>query len=289
MDRMAEMTALSAKVAIVIVTHNSEKHIDKCLACVGEQTCPPSQVIVVDSGSADKGYLNKYLHRDRIQVVFGEDDIGFCRGNNLGLTKVNSDMDYLFFLNPDAFIAPDFLQQALAFMQAPQNAGCGAITGTTLGYCIQQDAPTGCYDTTGVFATWWGRWYDRAQGHKLDANQYQAIETIPAICGAVFFCRKTAADQVMLPEAELFDSRFYMYKEDIDLSLRLRRRGWQLKFLPALKAYHCRGWNRDRKSMPKKMRLYSAYNELRIHWRQKRAIPLAYSLLKYCAVKYLNV
>lgn len=174
-------------------------------------------------------------------------------------------------------------------MEAPSNTKVGALTGTTLGYCIDQDAPTGTYDTTGIFCTWWGRWFDRAQGEKHNPEAYSQIELIPAICGAVFFCRRSAAKEVMLAEEEIFDNGFYMYKEDIDLSLRLRKQGWDLAFLPELKAYHCRGWNRDRKSMPQKMRLHSAFNELKIHWRKKSPIPFLYSLMKYWAVRCLNI
>lgn len=282
------MLAISPKVAVVIVTHNSEKHIDKCITCVEEQTYAASQVIIVDSGSSRKDYLHKYSTLDGMEVVFGASDIGFCRGNNLGLSRVQSDVDYLFFLNPDAFLTPTFIQKAVEFMEDGNHARCGAITGTTLGYDMQQGAPTGLYDSTGVFRKWWGRWYDRAQAEAYRPQAFTCHESISAICGAVFFCRRSAANEVLLPGEELFDSRFYMYKEDIDLSLRLIRRGWQLMFVPQLVAYHCRGWNPHRQSMPKKMRLHSAYNELSIHLRQRSPIPILYSLMKYFAVKCFN-
>lgn len=277
------------RVAVIIVTHNSERHIAKCINCVAAQTHMPSQVIVVDSGSSERDYLLSYGSMQGTQVIFAGKDIGFCRGNNIGLKKVLPETDYIFFLNPDAFIPADYIAKAVAFMQDDKNLQCGAITGTTEGYCMDRDNPTGLYDTTGVFSTWWGRWFDRGQGQPVNVNLYNKIESIPAICGAVFFCRYAAAKSVMLPGEELFDNRFYMYKEDIDLSLRLKRQGWQLMFVPELLAYHCRGWNRHRRSMPKKMRLHSAYNELRIHWRQKSPIPLLYSTMKYWAVKCLNI
>lgn len=91
------MLNLKSNVAVIIVTHNSEKHIDKCLACVGEQKYSPSQVILVDSGSTDKSYLDKYVASDNIQVIFGENAIGFCRGNNLALSHVKPEVQYLFF------------------------------------------------------------------------------------------------------------------------------------------------------------------------------------------------
>lgn len=278
-----------ANVAVIIVTNNSEKHIAKCMSCVGAQSLPPAQVIIVDSGSKDRRYLKPYSGLKNVKVVFGGYGIGFCRANNLGLSKLRPDIDYLFFLNPDAFITPNYLQEAVSFMSDSANTRCGAITGTTLGYSMECDLPTGLYDTTGIFNKWWGRWYDRSQGQPYNPNAYTQVECIPAICGAVFFCRRKAAEEVMLPGGELFDSRFYMYKEDIDLSLRLKIRGWQLKFVPQLIAYHCRGWNPKRKCMPKKMRLHSARNELTIWRRQRAPLAILYSQFKYWAVKYLDV
>ncbi|MGZ3634157.1 MAG: glycosyltransferase family 2 protein [Parachlamydiaceae bacterium] len=278
----------STKVAVIIVTHNSEKHIDKCMDCLRTQTHLPTQIILVDSGSTDCDYLQKFASQNEAEILIGGTDIGFCKGNNLGLTKVLPDTDFLFFLNPDAFITPTFIQKAVDFMNKKENVHCGALTGTTLGYCIETDRPTGLYDTTGVFRTWWGHWYDRNQGAPHEPDAYSVPESIPAICGAVYFCRYAAAQKVMLSQHELFDNHFYMYKEDIDLSLRLKKQGWQLMFVPDLIAFHCRGWNPNRKKMAKKMRLHSAINELRIHSKQKAPIPLIYSLIKYCAVKCFN-
>ncbi len=286
---------INAKAAVIIVTHNSERHIHKCMDCLLAQTSAPKQIIIVDSGSTDCGYLQKYASLKEVELLTGNIDIGFCRGNNLGLARINEDIDYILFLNPDAFVMPSFIRKAMSFMEEKSHARCGALTGTTLGYSIEKNSPTGLYDTTGIFQSWWGRWYDRGQGQVRNPQKYATTEHIPAICGAVYFCRRKAIIEVMLPsisvnqEPELFDTRFYMYKEDIDLSLRLKKRGWTLMFVPEVVAFHCRGWNPDRKTMPKKMRMYSATNELRIQWRQKSPIPIIYSFFKYFAVKYLNI
>lgn len=277
-----------ASVALIIVTHNSEKYIDKCMACIAKQTHHPRQIILVDSGSANCDYLSSFNSNPSVQIVLAGKDVGFCLGNNIGLGKVLPETEFVFFLNPDAFLTPEYIAKAVEFMGDPNYHHCGALTGTTESYCMDADRPKELYDTTGVFSTWWGRWYDRGQQEPVNPRLYREIELIPAICGAVFFCRHSAIKTVMLSENQLFDNRFYMYKEDIDLSLRLRKKGWELLFVPELLAYHCRGWNRNRRSMPKKMRLHSAQNELRIHWRQKSLIPFFYSAMKYCAVKCFN-
>jgi N-acetylglucosaminyl-diphospho-decaprenol L-rhamnosyltransferase len=274
---------------IITVTNNSEKHLHKAMDCINRQTVRPTKVVLVDSGSHDLSYLAPYQKQSNVEVIIGEKGIGFCKGNNIGMAKVPAACDYVFFLNPDAFLTPTFLEYAAAFMEAPENARCGGLTSTVLGYDIQEDKPTGTYDTTGVFRTWYGKWYDRDQGSTYDKNRYKHMEKIPAICGAVFFCRKQALDQILVRQSEVFDNTFYMYKEDIDLSLRLRKKGWHLIFHPGITAYHCRGWQRDRSKMARKLRISSARNELRIHMRLKEPAPIAYSLLKYASVKLLDM
>ncbi len=271
-----------SKCSVIIVTHNSEKYIDKAVDSVKRQTAPAQKIIIVDSGSLDPSYLDKYKD---IKVAKYTGDVGFCKGNNYGMQYVDKNSEFVFFLNPDAILTDNFLEQAVNYMNKSENKRVGAITGTTLGYDIDKDQPTGLYDTTGIFQKWYGKWYDRAQGEAVDKNRYQTEDNIDAICGAVYFCRKDALDTIKLRKNEIFDSSFFMYKEDIDLSLRLQSKGWQIKFVPNLICYHCRGWAGDRSKMKRRYRLCSARNELRIN---NKPIPKLYSLVKYIAVKVFD-
>lgn len=282
------MTAATSKTSVVIVTHNSEKFIPHLIDSLERQTFAPHEIIFVDNCSADSSYLDPLERKPRVKVIRSEENIGFCRSNNLAMSHLSPESEYVFFLNPDAFLFRDFIEQATAFMDDPANQKVGAVTGTTYGYSIDKKQPTGCYDSTGIYQTWYGKWYDRAQGKNVDPKLFQAPEEIPAICGAVFFCRKKALIEVIKKGTEVFDNNFYMYKEDIDLSLRLRKKGWKLLFVPFLYCYHCRGWNPDRRAMPKKLRLCSARNELKVHIRNPSPIPALYSLTKYLAVQLFD-
>lgn len=275
--------------SVIMVTYNSQLHLPKAMECLEKQTRLPNEIVLVDTGSKNHDYLIPYQHNPRVKVVMAEKESGFCKGNNIGMAHVSKTSDYVFLLNPDAFLTEGYLEQAIAFMEKPEHAKCGALTGSTLGYDLAADCPTGKYDTTGIFKTWYGRWYDRSQGHFLQSDLFSTQEHVPAICGAVFFCRKRALEEVMLRGNEILDNTFYMYKEDIDLSLRLRSRGWDLLFLPNLVAYHCRGWKANRSKMPRKMRLCSARNEFRLQVRCFCFIGIVYSGIKIFCVKLLDL
>lgn len=276
------------KCAVIIVTHQSDLYLAKCLRCLFEQTFLPEQIIIVDSGSSSKNYLEKYEKEPLIKIIYCQKNVGFCQGNNIGMSHLKKGIDFILFLNPDAFLSASFLQDAVNEMEAKENQRIGVLSGILLGYDIALDQPTGKVDSTGIFRTFYGRWYDRDQGKDLALCRYHLNEKVPALCGALLFCRKLALEEVMLSPFEVMDKRFFMYKEDIDLSLRLQRKGWSLLFCPALEAYHCRGWKKDRKQVPKQLKMLSAKNEVLLYSRLRSPF-LFYSLLKYLTVKLFNV
>ena len=64
------------RVAVIIVTHNSQSVLPLCLASLETQTLKPKCIVIVDSGSADTGYLQQCCDVARIKVLF-EKNIGF--------------------------------------------------------------------------------------------------------------------------------------------------------------------------------------------------------------------
>jgi GT2 family glycosyltransferase len=180
----------------------------------------------------------------------------------------------------------------VAIMDDPANARVGALGGALLGFDIAAGQATGRWDSTGIFQTWYGKWYDRGQGAACEAlsGEPHSLERVPALCGALLFCRWSALQEVLLRGAEVFDGTFFMYKEDIDLSLRLRRKGWAVAFCGGLHCYHGRGW-KGRGKMSALSKFLSARNELRVCFRN-RGKGLVYSSLKFlfvCLVQSRNL
>jgi N-acetylglucosaminyl-diphospho-decaprenol L-rhamnosyltransferase len=272
------------KLSVIIVTHNSDAVLGRCIAALERQTVPPAVTVIVDSGSEDTAYLRPYQEQTGCTVLL-EKNIGFSKANNLGWQVVSQDADYILFLNPDAFPAPNSLELALAFLAENEKVGC--VSGRLLGFNAQQNQPTGRLDSTGVFRTWFGRWHDRDQGQP-DCGQHNLRERVPAICGAFLCCRKTALEAAALPGKAIFDPDFFLYKEDIELCLRLRKKGWQLMYLPEIRVHHCRGWQRDRQRIPYQLRLTAARSELLLY--KKHPSPyILWALAKYLLVRGLRL
>lgn len=270
---------MKAPLSVIIVTYNSELFLPRAMEALLQQTLLPDEIFIVDTGSQNPDYLEPY--RPHATILFDKKNAGFCSGNNLAYKHLSEKNSFVLLLNPDAFLEPHFIERAMMHMEEHPEAG--AITGQMHGFDIKTQQKSGLFDSTGIFSTWYGKWYDRDQGKPLHANLQQ--QEPEAICGALFFLRKKALGNTPF----IFDPSFYMYKEDIDLSLRIKKGGWKLLFFPDLVASHCRGWKADRKKMARIFRLASAKNELRVQWRKKQPFGLMYSSLKLFAVGLLDV
>lgn len=275
-------------VAILLVTYNSEPFMAKCIAAIDAQTVKPKLIQIVDTGSKNFEYLKPLSHRPDVQFMKAERDSGFCRGNNLGVRHLPEQIDLLILLNPDCFIPPEFIQKTISFME--EHPRCGAFSGILEKYDLTQNTNTGVLDSAGIERTWYGKWQDIGQGQPVSTVSLNSPHQLKALCGALFAIRREALKEVLFSSGDIFDPSFYMYKEDIDLSIRLAKNGWELWIDPTLIAYHCRGWNSQaRKAMPRKMRLASARNECVIQWKLKTPLPILYSTIKYLAVKGLDL
>lgn len=271
-------------ISVIIVTHDSQRVLGQCLTALQKQTVKPDSVSLVDSGSTDQQYLQQYKDTGMVSAVLFEKNIGFASANNVGYQKVNPLSDYVLFLNPDAFLTPDCLERTVTFLM--ENKGVGCVSGRLVGFDWKSQQATGRLDSSGVFRKWYGRWYDRGQGEP-DDKQYCTQEDVPAACGAFLFCRKKMLDQVALVEGVIFDPDFFLYKEDIELCLRIQKSDWRIVYLPDILVYHCRGWQK-RQQVSYQLRLTAAASELLLY--RKHPSPyILWALTKYVLVRWMRV
>jgi GT2 family glycosyltransferase len=272
---------------IIIVSHDSEAVLPLCLdslaACGSEVRCT-----LADSGSADRSFLEALVERYPfpLQLIFCG-NVGFAVANNRAFSEISADVaadDVVVFLNPDAFVDRDSLHDAVKALHSLPDVG---VAGGRLLGCNMAGELTGRLDSTGIFRRWYGRWYDRGQG-EVDSGQYMEGGEVPALCGAFMVCRPAALWDLWVEDSTLFDPSFFLYKEDIELSLRLRTRGWKLCYLPEVRVRHGRGWAEDRSVMPISRRVMAAENEVRLYLRHPSPY-IFWALAKYLLVRFGRV
>lgn len=268
-------------VAVIVVSHNSAPCLEQCLQSLLVQSVKATEIVVVDSGSDDISYLRTLSKKYSFQLCL-KNNIGFSRANNEGVSILSRSVDYILFLNPDVFLPESFIQSALRISE--KNPQAGIVSGKLLGYNLKEQQASGRIDSTGVQRRVYGRWIDRGQGEK-DLGQYNAPEEMTALCGALLFCRQKALQAF---GDSVFDSEFFLYKEDIELSIRMRKAGWKLLYHPSLIAYHCRGWQNDRSGMPFELRELAAKSEILLY-KKHPSLYMVWAVFKYLLVKVFRL
>ncbi|CAI0865171.1 glycosyltransferase family 2 protein [Serratia ficaria] len=275
---------MSNKCLVVVVTYNSEKHIQWCVSGL-DNINGDIEIRIVDSGSTNTEYLDNLVTTNKLSVI-KEENIGFVSGNNRALFDID-EFDWVLFLNPDARIESDCLENLLNFAARPEQKNVGVLTVPLVRYDIQAMKSLNIFDSVGIACNYYGRWYD------IKANEPQSeiegtFSQTEAICGAFMLTRVSALKQCVdskgLPG---FERSYFMYKEDIEMSQRFIKGGWTLGVYNECTAFHCRGWNASRKAVPYWAKWHSAINDVDVAKKYKwRALPLALSKLIW--VKYLE-
>ncbi len=214
----------SASVAVVIVNWNSGDDLRKCLSHLQTQTRLPEEIIVVDNSSSDQSLAGIEENFSKVRLIRLDQNTGFAHANNLAVGKVK-DCDWIAFLNPDAFAAPDWLENLLRAAESNPNF---SFFGSHMLRYGAEDELDGTGDVYHVSGLAWRR------DHGLSASKNQRVtEEIFAPCAAAAMIRK----DVFLA-AGGFDENFHSYLEDVDLAFRIRLRGQRCLYVADARVEH---------------------------------------------------
>lgn len=101
------------KVTVIIVNWNGGRFLQRCLAALQEQTVTPHEIILVDNASTD-GSLDIARDFPFVRILSQKENLGFARGNNVGVMSADIDSEWIALLNPDAFPDPRWLEELLS-------------------------------------------------------------------------------------------------------------------------------------------------------------------------------
>ncbi len=212
--------ASGATTAVILVAYNSGDTLLTCLdALLGPQRRehPPVYVSIIDNASApnDRALRTAKDRYPEITALPLRRNIGFGRAVNLAVSRLPAQISTIITLNPDT-LPPAHLSEMLTETLAvnPELGGVGA----TLTF---QRAPR-IIASAGVDVHRNGVAIDRYVGQHVDL-QAVALQAVAGISGGAAAWRRAAFEA-----AGGFADPFFMYLEDVDLSLRLRLAGWEL-------------------------------------------------------------
>ena len=219
------------KISVVIVNYNVKYYVGQCIDSVRRALRGiDSEIIVVDNHSRDGSvdYLSKI---EGVRIIESGHNLGFSKANNIAIRQ--STAEYVLMLNPDTIVAEDAIRMIIDFADShPQAGGIGVRMHNDWGTTARESrrglpSPmTSFYKIIGLSKRLpqhrkYGRYY-------MGWLPWDSPSRIEVVSGACFLVRRKALDEV-----GLMDEDYFMYGEDIDLSYRLLKGGWENWFVPA--------------------------------------------------------
>jgi GT2 family glycosyltransferase len=230
---------------IVILNWNTRDLLRDCLRSVlAARGNLALQVCVVDNASSDGSADMIRAEFPPVMLIESPRNDGYAAGNNLGLRALNFDLArtdgprYALLLNPDTVVPEAALAGMVEFMDAhPQCAVLGpklVLPTGELDLACRRSFPTpeiSFYRLTGLSRVFpKSRLFGRYNMTYLDPD----VETeVDSVVGACMLVRREAMTQ-----AGLLDENFFMYGEDLDWALRIKKFGWQVRYYPGVTVVH---------------------------------------------------
>jgi GT2 family glycosyltransferase len=294
--------------AIIIVNYNTRELLNHCLKSVyANRTGNRYHVIVVDNRSSDSSAESVSARFPQATLITSDRNGGFGYANNLALRWLAAETalpgddrrmgsipargpaqgeqpqqevpergsspftfpcDYVLFLNPDTVLPDNALEVTVDFMEEHRDAG---IMGPkvikldgSLDLACRRSFPT---PSSGLFKlVGFSRLFPKSRSfarYNLTYLSDDQTAEVDSVMGAYMLVRAEA-----LAQAGLYDERFFMYGEDLDLAFRVKERGWKVYYHPAVEVLHHKGAS-SRKQSERSIREF--YRAMHIFYRKHYA------------------
>ncbi len=213
------------KTTFIVVNYNGERSIERCLGAILNQSHRGFHILVIDNNSNDGSIeMIRRIKADSsadIELIINKENLGFAKAVNRGIEVASS--KYIALVNNDAILKNNWLEKMVNAAREDDKAGMFAskiyfMNGilNSVGHAVYRG-----------FAVMERGWFEKDEG------QYDHSVYVPGACAAAAFYRNELFDDI-----GLFDEDYFMYNEDVDLSLRALLMGWRIRYVPEAIAYH---------------------------------------------------
>lgn len=238
------MSNKETKVSVIIVNWNRKVDTLETLSALAKSNLEgvEAQIIVVDNASTDGSVeaIKKLLIKNfDLKIIRNSKNLAFAAGNNVGIRPaLDWGADFVLLVNNDLSVNKNTIVELLA--AARQFPRAGAIAPKIYfapGFEYQKK-----YKKDEVGKVLWYAGgdidWDNVLGSnhgvdEVDEGQYERTQETDFATGACVLYRAEA-----LREVGMFDEKFFLYLEDADLSMRLKKAGWSVLYFPGTEVWH---------------------------------------------------
>ena len=256
MEKTVSKKNLQPQISIIVVSYNTSDIIAMCLESLLAESSITREIFVVDNASTDGSAEFIKTNFPSVNGIFNEKNVGFAVANNQALPLCRG--KYVLFLNPDASLNPCAIENMIAYMNDNPQIG---LAGGNISY------PDGEPQWTVS---------DRYPGQKYASDELEQLPgSIACVIGAAMIIRSE-----LVKVTGGFDEDFFLYGEDQDLCLRIRKAGYEIGYADAATIIH-RGGSSVKSLSPSgiwEKKIIAEYIFYRKHYRPEtiRKISRAY-------------
>lgn len=203
------MAMTTNQATVAIPCYNGAAYIGRTIESVLHQSQPATEVLVIDDGSTDNS--RQIIAQYPVRLVAHEQNKGLATARNTAVSATTTNI--LIFVDVDAFADYHLVETLLSGYTGSQIAGVGG---------------QGIESNINSLADRWRRTH-ASQGH---GDKPKAVDYLYGLC--------MSYHTAVLQQIGGFDPIYRTNAEDVDMGLRLRAAGYQLRYLPEAKVYHQR-------------------------------------------------
>ncbi len=224
---------MRVRFGVVVVNWNTRDYLRSCLQSLREQQDAPSyQVVVVDNASADGSADMVAQDFPEVTLLAETTNHGYAKGNNIGAAAC--DAEWLLLLNPDVRLVEDALQQLEVFIKEhPDAAAIGGMLMNPDGSAQHSVRGLPAYGSLFLETTALARLCSCWDRYFLRQFDYSKAQEAQQPMGALLALR---ADK--FAKMGMFDERFPIFFNDVQLCRDLLRSGDSIYYTPSVRGYH---------------------------------------------------
>ena len=236
------------ELSVIIVNYNVKHFLEQCLISVKKALAGiEGEIIVVDNNSVD-GSLNLINNKfNEVVLIANKKNTGFSVANNQGI-KIAKGSNILL-LNPDTVIQEDSLRKCLEFFDKNKDAGALGVKMYDGNGRFLPESKRGLPTPSVAFCKIFGlsslfpnsKTFGKYHLGYLSENENHKVDVLS---GAFMMIRKNVLDEV-----GLLDETFFMYGEDIDLSYRIKKGGYENYYFSKTNIIHYKGESTKKSSV----------------------------------------
>lgn len=185
------------------------------------------EVIVVDNASIEDEAAIIERRYPQIQVIRSNTNLGFAGGNNLGIKAAHG--KYIFFINNDTLLSPQTLDLIPLIHRLESSPKIGAVCPKIRFAWGNNPIQYAGYTPLSPITM-----RNRAIGFgETDQGQYDTAHLTPYAHGAAMMVKREVIDKAgLMPEC------YFLYYEELDWSMMIRRAGYDIWYEPAVSVFH---------------------------------------------------